>query len=169
MSVKVNQKTGEFHPFVNTWRKLRVVKGLKCDEKMIQHQGFEYDVDGRCLIVVDTELEDRDAYIQSFADECGVYNVLKKYSKTGDASFLNVREGFYGDISDIPEDSLDPAAAAKAAEVALSGLNQKLGTSFTAEELAKLSGDELNDLFNKVIEAAASKVEEVKKEGQENA
>lgn len=164
---KLNQKTGEIIPMVYSWRHPREVKALKCDEKLIQHYGFAYNPDNRALEVVETELEDREAYIQSFADDCGVYNVLKKYAKTGDASLLSQREGFYGDISDIPEDNLDPVAAQKAAALALEQLNAKLGTDLSQDDISKLSVDELVSLINKAVESSQPKQqEEGNKEGE---
>lgn len=166
---KVNVETGEVVK-VHTWRDVPEVKALDCgkDKSFIQHQDFAYDDETRGLKIVDTEVEDRDAYIQSFAEEAGVYNILKKYSRTGDASLLNVKQGFYGDVASLPSDNLDPEAAKVAAAKALGGLNKSLGTDLSAEELAKLSSEELDALIQKAVQAAASKAVE-KKEGVENA
>ena len=167
MPKTVDKNTGEILPVIRTWRNPPKVKAVDFSDSIIQHHDFIYDSDTRGLKIVETEKEDRDAYIQSFAKETGIYNILKKYSKTGDASILNVKEGFYGDMTKLPEDNLDPAAAAKAAEQALGGLNKALGSQLTAEQLAKMSSEELNDLISKAVQAAASKTEV--KEVKENA
>lgn len=155
----VKQDTGEVQEVViHTWRNPQPIKALKCDEKIVQHYDFAYDPELRALKIVEAGKEDREAYIQSFASEAGVYNILKKYSKTGDVSLLNQREGFYGDISDIPSDELDPAKVAAEAGRALGGLNKALGVDLTAEELSKMTAEQLNELINKAIAAQASKV-----------
>lgn len=42
-------------------------------------------------------------YIDSFADECDIHNILLRYS-CGDINILNARQGFYMDISAFPAD-----------------------------------------------------------------
>lgn len=42
-------------------------------------------------------------YINSFADECDIHNILLRYS-CGDINVLNARQGFYMDISAFPAD-----------------------------------------------------------------
>lgn len=162
---KVVKQTGEIIPVIHTWRKPKQIKKLKAVDTIIQHYDFAYDPDIRGLKIVETGKEDREAYIQSFASETGVYNILKKYSKTGDVSLLNVREGFYADVSSLPVDELDPAKAQAEATKALGGLNKALGAELTAEQLATMSSEQINDLISKAIAAQASKVE-VQKEGE---
>lgn len=167
MSKVHNSETGEIL-VIHTWRNPKPIKGLDCSSKhsIIQHKDFAYDSEKRGLKIVDAEKEDRDAFIQSFASECGIYNVLKKYSKTGDVSLLSQKQGFYGDISELPVDDLDPEAAKKAAAQALSGLNQSLGTQLSAEQLSSMSAEELNALIANAVQAAAAKSNEAKKEGE---
>lgn len=162
-----NKETGEVI-VIHTWRNPQPIVGRDygVSHSIIQHHDFAYDPEIRGLKIIETEKEDRDAYIQSFADDCGVYNVLKKYSKTGDAALLNAKQGFYGDVSELPVDNLDPEAAKKAAAQALSGLNQSLGTELTAEQLSSMSADELNALIANAVQAAAAKAGEANKEGE---
>lgn len=168
MSKKVNVETGEVKVGVRTWRNPREGKALENSNMIIQHRDFAYDPETKGLKIIDTDLEDREAYIQSFADDCGVYNVLKKYSKTGDVSLLNVKEGFYADLSELPVDNLDPAAAQKAAAQALAGLNDKLGSNLTADQIQNMSVEELNAIITQAVQAAAAKVSTAddKKEGE---
>lgn len=166
MSYKVEKETGEIIPVIHTWRNPPAIKALKADERIIQHYGFEYDAENRCLKVVETEKEDREAYIQSFASECGVYNVLKKYSKTGDISLLQQGSAIYADLSKLPEDNLDPEGAKAAAQVALASLNEKLGLDLTLEQLQGMSDAQIAEVVRQAAEAQAKPADPVKKEGE---
>lgn len=158
MAKKVIEDTGEVKTVVHTWRKPREAVALDISKDgVIQHYDFAYDPELRDLKIVEADKEDREAYIQSFAAETGIYNILRKYSKTGDASLLNVSNLSYGDISDLPTDELDPVKAAEAAAEALSGLNSSLGTELTQEQLAAMSSEELNALIQNAVAAAAAK------------
>lgn len=162
----VDQKTGEvrYSPFSKFQKK---VEGFETGSMIIQLYDFAWDDKTRDFKVIEGEQEDRQALIDSYADECGVYNVLKKYAITGDASVLNRKEGFYADISDLPVDELNPAALEKKATVSLDELNKVLGTSYTSEELSNMSAEELKVLISKRVEAISpQKKEEVKPEGE---
>lgn len=161
---KVNEKTGEV--FVSSIEKfVHETVGKESGSMIIQNKDFAWSDEIRDFIVVDGDKEDRQAYIDSFADECGVYNVLKKYAITGDASLLNRKEGFYADISDLPVDELNPAKLEQEAGKSLDALNAALGTSYSAEELSGLSSEQIAEIINNVI-AAASKKDEQPKEGE---
>lgn len=167
MPKTVDKNTGEVIQVIHTWRNPKPIVAQKFDKNIIQHYDFAYDPDIRGLKIVEASKEDREAYIQSFASETGVYNILKKYSKTGDISLLNAREGFYADVSNIPSDELDPVKVAAEASKAVAGLNKALGVDLSADELAKMSAEQLNDLINKAVAAAAQKAAPVeKKEGE---
>lgn len=129
---------------------------LKKGETVIVHHDFGFK-DGK-MCIVEVGKEDREALIQSYADETGIYNILAKYAKTGDASVLMRTQGFYADISEYPTDDLDPNAAAKAAANSVSGLNAALGTSYTADDLANMTGEQLQA----IIEAAVASKSESK-------
>lgn len=47
------------------------------------------------------------AKIQSFKDDCDIYQILAKCQASGDYSLLHQREGSYGDISDYPDNLND--------------------------------------------------------------
>lgn len=166
MLQKVDKESGEIIPVIHTWRNPPKIKALKADERYVQHFGFEFDVENRCLKVVKTEKEDREAYIQSFVNDCGVYNVLKKYSKTGDISFLQQGSAIYADLSKLPEDNLDPEGAKAAAKVALASLNEKLGLDLTLEELQGMSDAQIAEVVRQAAEAQAKPADPVKKEGE---
>lgn len=156
---KVSKATGEIIPHVRSWRHPNVIKAQKFSKNIIQHHDFIYDTDKKCLVVVETEKEDREAYIQSFAAECGVYNILKKYARTGDASLLNQRQGFYGDISGLPTDELDPEKAKKAAEKTVKELSKALGQDISMDALMAMTSEDINNLIVKAVEAQKAKVQ----------
>lgn len=163
----VDKKTGEVS--VSPFSKFdKPTVGHDCGSMIIQNYDFTWSDEIRDFVVTEADKEDRQAYIDSFADDCGVYQVLKKFAKSGDLSLLNRAEGFYGDISGLPVDELNPAKYAAAAEASTSKLSKVLGVDLTVDQLAALSPDELNDLIAKAVEAKTAKTEKVeeKKEGE---
>lgn len=161
--LSINSKTGE----VKFSKFQKETEGLDTGSMIIQNYDFSWSDEIRDFIVVEGSKEDRQAYIDSFADDCGVYNVLKKFAKTNDLSLLNRSESFYGDISDLPVDELDPAKYEAAAAASVASLSKVLGEDITAEKLASMSEAELQALIEKVAaakvaekQAAASKSEE---------
>lgn len=168
MSRVLDKETGEVKEI--KFRGLHKSVGLDFSKNIIQNHDFQWDNDLRDFKVVETDKEDREAYIQSFAKETGVYNIMKMYAKTGDISVLNKKQGFYGDISNIPVDELNPAKRTAAAEKAVKDLSKALGVDLTSDQLASMSSEELEKL---VVDATAAinakkaqKVETEKKEGE---
>ena len=161
----VNKETGEL--VVSPFSKfMRETKGRKAGSMIIQNFDFAWDDKTREFIVVEGSKEDRQAYIDSFKDDCGVYNVLKKYAITGDVSLLNRVQGFYGDISDLPVDELNPDKVAQKAGAAVASLAEKLGVDITSEQLASMSVEQINALIEKAVAARVAKTE-VKAESKE--
>lgn len=128
---------------------------LDASDAHIQHYDFVYD--GNKIKVVKTTIEDRDALIQSFADEVGVYNILKRFSMTGDASLLNQRKAMFGDFTLFDNDDLDPVSALARSSESLEKLNQALNTSFDSATLANMSIDELNAVIAQAVAAKTTK------------
>lgn len=131
---------------------------LDASDAHIQHYDFAYD--NNKLKIVKTIIEDRDALIQSFADEVGVYNILKRYSMTGDMSLLNQRKALYGDFTSLDNDDLDPVSALARSNESLEKLNQALNTSFDSSTLANMSIDELNAVIAQAVAAKTTKESE---------
>lgn len=160
---KVDVKTGEVKEFHLKVRGTHPSVGLDFSHNLIQNQDFVWDNEARDFKVVDTDLEDREAYIQSFAAETGIYNIMKMYAKTGDASILNKKQGFYGDISGLPVDELNPAKVEKAAQAAVKSLNKSLGVNLTSEELASMSTTDLEKLIGDAMSAIKAKAPQTEK------
>lgn len=167
MAKVLDKETGEVKEI--KFRGLHKSVGFDFSKNIIQNHDFQWDNDLRDFKVVETDKEDREAYIQSFAKETGVYNIMKMYAKTGDTSVLNKKSGFYGDISNIPVDELNPAKRTAVAEKAVKDLSKALGVDLTSDQLASMSSEELVKL---VVDATAAiqakkaqKVETEKKEG----
>lgn len=133
---------------------------LDASDSHIQHYDFVYD--GNKIKVVKTSIEDRDALIQSFADDVGVYNILKRFSMTGDASLLNQRKALFGDFTLLDNDDLDPVSALARSNESLEKLNHALNTSFDSATLANMSIDELNAVIAQAVAAKTNKESEVK-------
>lgn len=164
MSPKVNEETGEIFSHVSRFARPTTPK--KGGSMIVQNYGLSYDEKTREMVLIETDKTDLQAYIDSFAEETGVYNILKRFAKTGDVSLLNAKEGFYGDISKLPTDQLNPQKMLKEASKSAKVLSEKLGVQLTAEKLATMSSEELSDLITKAITAKieASKVKEQSKE-----
>lgn len=163
--LRVDAKTGEVT--ISPYSKfMHESVGLDTGSMIIQNYDFAWDDAKRDFKIVEGDKEDRQAYIDSFADDCGVYNILKKYSLTGDASLLNQREGFYGDITDLPVDELNVNKVQASADSSLARLNSIFGTQYTAEEFSQLTGDDIQGLFDKLV---VGEVEVKKEEVKDNA
>lgn len=142
----------------------------KCSN-IVHHKQHAYDEHGK-VIVVDLPDEDRQEYINSFADQCGLKNVLAQLQKSGDV--LAWRSMAYDDkteaqdVSDIPTNVNEISDAAKNSDAsiskALADFNQKTGLSLTLDEFTKaVQGGNLIDL----IVAAQTEPKKEEKEGNE--
>lgn len=89
--------------------------------------------------VVEVSRVDLDEYINSFRDDVGLANILKKVQLTGDNSLLNVVPGYYGDESLIPQ---TPAEAQKIVDEGKAAA-ESLGIDFTKEAIQKYIDAEL--------------------------
>lgn len=167
----LDKETGEIKPVITSWRHPKSSKDYAYTQErnIIQLMDFSFNPESRELEVVETSKEDRDAYIQSFKDDCGVYNILSKYSLTGDASLLNRGGAFYADISGMPSDELNPEAASALAAEQLKALNEKYGLSLTEADLRSMTPELFEKLIGETVAkmtASTTKEDEPKKEGE---
>lgn len=149
-----------------SWRSPSPLYHTPCSEKLVEHKRWAYDDDHKQIIVI-TDVEDVYAYIQSFKEETGVYNVIRLLQARDeglerlDASH---GQGFYGDVSNVPDNIHDLHEFGEHSNDMLDQYNKLLGTSYTPEQLmAAFADGTLADL----IKAKTAEAEEPVKEGEE--
>lgn len=108
------------------------------------------------LKVVETKVDIQE-YINSFADDCGVENVLRKFARTGDASLFAVHQPIENvDATKMPE---------KSAEELFADLPADLRKDMTFEQFVKsLTQEQLQAYIDGLVAdsiAAQTKKEEV--------
>lgn len=116
-------------------------------------------------VVRETSRLDANDYVQSFADDVGIENILKKIALTGDVSLLNQRQRSIGQVDEngyevlqdytgIPGDVLEAAAIVKSGRDVFSSLPADLvkGRSF-AEFVETATQDEIQAYMLASLEA----------------
>ena len=114
--------------FIDMWTG-REKTGQDCSNKYIRQfvevPPYAKDEKGKFInessrtILKEIEPFDMDEYIQSFKEDTDIYAILKKFNMSGDISLLNQKQGFYEDISDLPDNHFD-----------LEHLNEKITMSY---------------------------------------
>lgn len=97
-------------------------------------------------------------YVQSFRDSVDLSKIIDLVSKTGDTTLLNRRQGFYADITDIPQNQNDFNDKINNFIDVLSGIDKDI-----AKEVinGNMSNDEIYNLINtKYLQKSENKVEE---------
>ena len=138
----VETRTGEIIKKYSQDNPPPVIK-QKAGSKIIEHYKLAYDENHKIVRKL-VDREDRYAYVQSFKDSTGVYNVLRILeSKGGDISILDAKngKGFYADISNVPEDPHSVHEMAEKSKTIVDEYNKILGTSYTAEGLLAALAD----------------------------
>lgn len=120
---------------------------------------FAYN-DDHILEVVDAPSFDVDAYIQSFADSCGMDFVLKSVA-AGDLSVLNARNGVFGDFSGSPETLAQVQNQQAAADAAFESLPDSIKNGRSAQDVVQLTTAELDAYIKQAVEAQLSLSSEV--------
>lgn len=92
--------------------------------------------------------------IQSYKDDVDIYNILKRFSETGDSSLLNKRVGAFMDIADLPDNIHDFNNMIKEAADKYKNLDDSIKENI-------FNDDKLNEIISaKVKEQLASNVKE---------
>lgn len=91
-----------------------------------------------------TDIVSLDDYINSFRDDVGVINILKKVSRTGDLSLLKQCDPGYVDMTNMPEDFIQAKAMYDQAIASYNMLPVEIRGNMPFEEFIKLSADDLN-------------------------
>lgn len=130
-------------------------------EKLVKTGETEYDFVTEQEVYVKEKVS-LDKYIQSFAGDVGLENILKRVALTGDTSLLNEKQPLYGDIRNMPENNMERDDAIKQGLAAA----KKLGiTDLTEEGLRKYIKDEVFRIEKE--KAATAAAEEAVKKGKE--
>lgn len=134
-----------------------VVKRIEFGDGLIQHYKFDIGPYGE-VNVVESDLEDRDAFIQSNIENAGAYNFIRKEMANGKSLDVIIAEGqqnlnhqLFADVSNLQ--GLTPSEVeAKIAEgiADVQKVAQKLG--ITPDEYLKLTPDQLDALIKKTVE-----------------
>lgn len=92
--------------------------------------------------------------IQSYKDDVDIYNILKRFSETGDSSLLNKRVGTFMDIADLPDNIHDFNKMLDDAVEKYNNLDESIKENI-------FNDDKLNEIIaTKVKEQLASNVKE---------
>lgn len=93
----------------------------------------------------------RDVYaeIQSHAQECDIHVLISRFLN-GDTSALYQREGFYGDVSMLPDNVADVYRLTRITEETFDGLPTELKSKFknVGEFLDMYGSEEFNQIFD---------------------
>lgn len=92
--------------------------------------------------------------IQSYKDDVDIYNILKRFSETGDSSLLNKRVGSFMDIADLPDNIHDFNKMLDSAAEKYKNLDESIKENI-------FNDDKLNEIISlKVKEQLANNVKE---------
>lgn len=89
--------------------------------------------------------QDRDEYVQSFADDVGILNVLKKVALTGDASMYNAQANQGIDTTNLPDNKIDAFDVVSKGVLAFDNLPDEIKQKMTMEVFVKTFGQEKFD------------------------
>lgn len=116
-------------------------------ENIIQHYQHAFDEKGQ-VKVIEADKEDRQEYINSFRETCGLKNVLKNILKQGNKEALAamaydpdvdaVDASGLSEIHGINEAEIIRASSDANFKAQLAAFNKALGSSLTAEQFAKM-------------------------------
>lgn len=122
------------------------------------------------LVLVETGKEDLSAYINSFAEECDIHVIMKKFAN-GQTDVLSKVQGTYGDFTGAPTSLADMFNRVKAGEEVFNSLpaevKKEFGNSFTEFAVATGEKDFLARLAKYDTSATQSEVKEEKGETKE--
>lgn len=142
-------------------------------DNIIQHYQHAYDESGR-VKVIKADKEDSQEYINSFADTCGLKNVLRNILKQGNeealAAMSYTDEDAYdasglSEIHGINEAELIRASSDANFKAQLAAFNKALGTSLTPDQFAKILSEGSIESF--IQESIKVKETPVIKEGED--
>ena len=123
--------------------------------------GFKVDKKGEKFLVPIGEYNIQDK-IDSYLDSCDLRKIIERFKVTGDESILNIRKGFYGDITDMPSNYMDVLNLKIQAEEMFNALSAEDKLKFNNDVdqfLVAIGSDEFKSVVkeevveNKVVES----------------
>lgn len=100
--------------------------------------------------------------IQSFKEDVDIYNILKRFSETGDSTLLNKRVGAFMDIADLPDNIHDFNKMLDDAAEKYKNLDDSIKENI-------FNDDKLNEIISlKVKEQLANNVKETVENKEDN-
>lgn len=139
----------------------------KCDAHIVDVYKWCYDENHKIVKKL-VEKKDIFKYIQSFKDSTGVYNVLRLLQARGESLErldASKGQGFYGDISEMPEDPHAIHQLGEDSKAILKQYNDALGTEYSIDGFMKALAD--GTISKLISEKTVPAKEESKKEGEQ--
>lgn len=103
------------------------------------------------------------AEIQSHKASTDINEIIRRFTETGDISLFQVREGVYGDFTDMPKTYAEMFQRMIDAEIAFNSLPAEVKEKFNnnvSEFLAAMGTEKMDDVFKKTPEDPAPVKEE---------
>ena len=124
---------------------------VKVGKKTNQLSDDPHDFDVVDVVEI-TDVVKREDYINQFADDVGILNILKKVAKTGDTSLLKQAEpGFGVDLTNMPDNWVDAAALKEKAMASYNKLPEALRKDMSVEDFMALSMDAVGEKIDAYI------------------
>lgn len=139
----------------------------KCDAHIVDVYKWTYDENHKIVKKL-VDKKDIFKYIQSFKDSTGVYNVLRLLQARGESlERLDASKGsgFYGDISEMPEDPHAIHQLGEDSKAILKQYNDALGTEYSIDGFLKALAD--GTLSKLIAENTTSPKGDEKKVGEQ--
>lgn len=115
--------------------------------------------------LVEISRKNRADFINSFREDVGILNIVKKVQLTGDATLLNQRqvEIGYADITDLPKDKIEAMQAVQAGVDAFDELPDEIKKKMSFKQFAEQNKDEYDALIADIVEKVKNSQESQKK------
>lgn len=115
----------KFREINSDWKKIKTNSGKaeKIIYKLVNNKGEEPYLKA----VGKDNVQDK---INSFKDTCDIKKLIEKYQMLGDESILNQRQGFYADMTDVPNNLIDIKNITEQGKEVFENLNKKYKGKF---------------------------------------
>lgn len=109
---------------------------------------YEYRIEDGKKILVPVGKEDIQEEIESYAKSCDITNILNRFMN-GEIDLLNARQGFYGDVRNMPSNYAEYFARVKDAEKMFKKMPKEIRQAFdnSAEKFFTMDPKEVNNII----------------------